>query len=339
MKRYIIFIFPMLIVFFSDCRNNNPAEPKNKSGYKIIYDVAPDKIFIMNEDGSDKKLLLIRGRYPKFSPDRQQIGFYSNDRRIRDRVPLLSLCVSKIDSSDFIFLGETIPREGGNVIGGFDWSYDSEKIVYSSSSDGSGKQIYIINADGTGCTKLTNSGTNFAPMFFPDAQKIFYITSAGTMVMNIDGSDKHKLMNLYTGRPSFSPDGTKMVFSISEQADFVDIYIANTNETNLMQLTNDGMSISLGWSPNSNKIIFDSGRDGGDLYSMNPDGSEQKRLTNSGNIVPLIWISPDGEKFAYALPTTFEHTQFSINIMTTDGRNDRSLGIGISTNLDWYQNE
>lgn len=71
----------------------------------------------------------------------------------------------------------------------------------------------------------------------------------------------------------------------------------------LIQLTKkQGENVNPHWSPDGNKIIFTSNRDGNwHLWVMNADGSNQKRLTNNVSEVKEEegkW-SPDGEKIAF----------------------------------------
>src|SRR5690606_6847843 len=102
--------------------------------------------------------------------------------------------------------------------------------------------------------------------------------------MNTDGSN---LVNITPGvhgsYPDWSPDGKKIVFG-SNLAGNGDIYIANTDGSNMTQLTTDtNIDYDPAWSADGKKIVFTSFRNEGirEIYSMNADGSNQTRLTSN----------------------------------------------------------
>src|SRR5262245_57417341 len=81
-----------------------------------------------------------------------------------------------------------------------------------------------------------------------------------------------------------------------------EIYVMNSNGTGQTNLTNNAESDQLpAWSPDGNKIAFESDRDGStsEIYVMNADGTGQTRLTNnSANDYGPHW-SPDGSKMTF----------------------------------------
>lgn len=118
-------------------------------------------------------------------------------------------------------------------------SPDGSKIVFTSLKDGD-LEIYTMNADGTDVRRLTNSvGYDGGPWWSPDGTKIVYrahhpkdstelaqyraLLAQGLIrpskvelfVMNADGSDQRQVTNLGGANfgPSWSPDGTKIIFS------------------------------------------------------------------------------------------------------------------------------
>lgn len=88
------------------------------------------------------------------------------------------------------------------------------------------------------------------------------------------------------------------------EGDF-EIFTMNRNGTGLTQLTeNDVFDFEPEWSPNGKKIAFvgERGPFSSDILVMNPDGSEERRVTTNPDFsfgdAPAF--SPDGKKIAFA---------------------------------------
>jgi dipeptidyl aminopeptidase/acylaminoacyl peptidase len=80
-----------------------------------------------------------------------------------------------------------------------DWSPDGSKIVFDSYRDGN-LEIYVMNADGSSQTRLTNNAfTDYDPAWSPDGSKIVFTSwgrSLGQIyVMNPDGTGQTNLSN------------------------------------------------------------------------------------------------------------------------------------------------
>jgi Tol biopolymer transport system component len=95
------------------------------------------------------------------------------------------------------------------------------------------------------------------------------------------------------------PSSSKIVFSKQ-----LNIYSMNLDGSGLTRLTSlPGANYHPIFSPDGSKILFTSGRDGYhhmEIYVMNADGSDQRRLTyNNESHKSNLSISPDGHKILY----------------------------------------
>ncbi len=143
------------------------------------------------------------------------------------------------------------------------YSPDGTKIVYSSTQSGN-SEIWVMNADGTSPTQLTFDANTNGP----------------------EGPDANF--------PSFSPDGTKIVFLCGWETLYGNICVMNADGSGRIQLTHnpdDGLKMDEpssdepAWSPDGLSIMFDSnqydptlGRRAAETWVMNADGSDQRVL-------------------------------------------------------------
>jgi 6-phosphogluconolactonase (cycloisomerase 2 family) len=205
------------------------------------------------------------------------------------------------------------------------------KIVFTSYDNGN-NEIYIMNADGTGQTRLTNNPTaDDYPSFSPDGSKIIFASNRDgnweIYIMNIDGSGQTRLTNTpeFDEYPCFSPDGTKIAFTSTHGANY-EIYIMNADGTGKTRLTNNPASDNCpSFSPDGTKIAFMSTRDIGgntEIYVMNADGTGQTRLTNNPASDEYPSFSPDGTKIAFM---STRNGTYNIYIMNADGTGQTRL--------------
>ena len=129
---------------------------------------------------------------------------------------------------------------------------DGSKIVFSRDAGFQQPDIYIVNLDGSGVTRLTRSNLDCNPALSPDRKRIVFMSErddpAGEIyIMNADGSNQTRVTTgpRFELEPAFSPDGTQIAF----------------------QSTRDSSGEIVGNPPS-------------EIYKMNADGSNQIRLTN-----------------------------------------------------------
>ena len=267
------------------------------------------EIYVMSADGTSQTRLTNNpgaDRAPRWSADGTSLVFN------RDELDIYKMDADGSNLTQVTFLNYWVTAGGS-------WSPDGSKIAFGSIFEGGffNEEIYIMNADGTGITRLTNgSGDDVNPAWSPDGTKIAWCRGAsGTpeiYVMNADGTSQTNLTNNPAsdcGGVDWSPDGTKIAFYRGGAAE---IFVMNADGTGQTQLTSNAFAdYDPSWSPDGTKIAFYSDRDGNnEIYTMNANGSAQTRITNnsaddttpSWQPVPLpLNITSLGQ---YALPKT-----------------------------------
>ena len=125
-----------------------------------------------------------------------------------------------------------------------------------------GAQVAVINSDGSGFREVTTGGNN-------------------------------------NGFPSVAPDGTRLVYrTFGPEGN--GLRIINLKDRAVTTLTSYYDNFPF-WSPRGDVIMFSRQESGNfDIYTIQPDGTNLKRLTTSpGNDAHMAW-SPDGEWIAFA---------------------------------------
>ncbi len=195
------------------------------------------------------------------------------------------------------------------------------KVAFTSERDGN-REIYIMNADGTEQTNLTNTPgvDEYRPAWSPDGRRIAFVRSNSVWVMKSDGSDQ---VEVTAGdSPAWSPDGSRIVFANTAGQD-ADIYTARLDGSGEVKVTDDpGFDGFPVWSPDGTRIAFDSDRGGNrDIWIAGADGSNPTDLTpESGTQVFPSW-SPDGSRIALQYGAPFE-----VYVMNADGSDLEAVG-------------
>jgi Tol biopolymer transport system component len=211
--------------------------------------------------------------------------------------------------------------------------------VFASTRDVSTGELYLVNADGTGLTRLTNDlSPDRDPAWSPDGSQLAWVQgSGGGQLLRVMKADGTLLPGFICGGgsgPAWSRGG-KVAFVYADG----DIYVANPDGTGLERRTYDGMyqpysdlawspvwnspgpelaytrggeiyiqgrQLTAGggrnaaWSPNGAKIAFVSDRAGNpEIYVVNYDGSGLTRLTTNAAADVEPTWSSDGTKLAF----------------------------------------
>ena len=162
---------------------------------------------VMNADGSGRVLLTNEASdaQPTWSPDGTKIAFISS-RSGRSGVYVMNAGVP------------TLLTDAPQAVSKPAWSPDGTRLAFTCVVDSGNSDICVINANGTGFTRLTSDpGQDALPAWKPDGSRIAFATTryAGAYelaTMNPDGGDVTRLSpGTAAWDPAWKPDGTKIV--------------------------------------------------------------------------------------------------------------------------------
>ena len=198
-------------------------------------------IFIMNQDGSEKRNITntpVYEKYPQFSPDGSFLIYQGWQKGKMEIFFSNLLDQNNINITRNIASHDLIPH--GNAI-----SPDGQRVVFTSERDGN-RNIYIMNTDGTDQTQLTSHPAHDEePVFSPDGLSIIFTShrdgNKEIYIMNDQGNNMANLSNHPADdwNPRYYPDNQKIVFqSLRDGATNWEIYMMRLDGSGKTNLTN-----------------------------------------------------------------------------------------------------
>ena len=210
-------------------------------------------IYVINVDGSGATNLTEEGAIdygPAWSPDGTTIVW--NSDRDNPQSGILHGFLMNPDGSNVRKITDEIYMEFPA------WSPDGRRIAFMSPVPFGSEnyEIFVINVDGSGLTRLTDSpGGDILPVWSPDGKKIVFTSPRDDC------------------RYSKSIDCKRS----GDIGPFLDLWIMNADGSGQTRLTQIPAQYSA-WSPDGRYILFSWGR----LYVMNSDGTDVTPLPTPG---------------------------------------------------------
>jgi TolB protein len=147
-------------------------------------------------------------------------------------------------------------------------------------------------------------GINTAPAFSPDGKSI-------AMTLSKDGNPEIYVLTLATGtmrrltrhagidtEPTWAPTGRQLAF-ISDRTGSPNLYVMDAEGTSVRHLTSGGFHTQPRWSPKGDTIAYTARQGIHDIWLINVDGSNPRRLTGGGGDNQGATWAPSGRHLAF----------------------------------------
>ncbi len=210
------------------------------------------------------------------------------------------------------------------------FSLDGKKILFTTNRTDN-FELFVMGRDGSNPVNLTdNGGVDQEAAFSPNGEQIVFISNRVDASSNPEGDFEIFLMdqnggnlsqvttnNSDEGRPSFSPDGKRILFTSDRDGDR-ELFLINPDGTAELALTdnlNDDHGAS--FSPDGQQILFVSDQSGmNELHIIDKDGTNPLQLTtNQGNVTTpaFLAVPTQGLKVLFSSDQTGNREVFVIS--------------------------
>jgi TolB protein len=217
------------------------------------------------------------------------------------------------------------------------WTPDGSALIFTSFRGGNACLYKYALGSGHISPFVVQSGVTSAASVSPDGEWVAYSASTGgnqeIFRCRLDGSSRTQLTFSYgiDTSPSWAPTSRELVFTSDRTGD-PQVYRMDVDGANVQRLTMAGNYNETGrWSPRGDLIAFASREIGFQIFTLAPDGSNERRITGDAASATGAWAldpswSPDGMKLAF---TVTQSGKSSIWTCNWDGSNPRQLTFGM----------
>jgi TolB protein len=183
------------------------------------------------------------------------------------------------------------------------WSPGGKEIAFVSGRDGHG-HVYVMNADGTGTRRTTDTTMDDShPTWSPDGKWLAFSREGALFRQPVVGGPATRLLKNALGNagdPAYSPDGKYVAYDYRRPGFSIrEVYVMNADGTDARRVTNlRWVSGYPAWSPDSKQLAFMSNAGGthdqNEIYTIPLAGGKATQQTfSTTDAIQPAW-TPDG---------------------------------------------
>jgi len=286
---------------------------KTKSGEILAYCYQPmqqgiHQIYVIDEDGNNNSKLInasIGLNHHDWSPDAQKlaaVGYVNQSTWSIYRFNSDGTGLTRLTTTSNVFDSEPV------------WSPDGSEIAFTRIyyNQNFRNELWVMDSDGSNQHYIGVEG--FAAKWSHDGAK-FIFTNTGDWngsglkgsdikTCNVNGTNVQQITHTAGDEwsPSWSPDGNNILFGYSSDGNYAsnEIIKMNSDNTGRQQLTiNNSWDGMPRWSRDGSRICYASDISAyqhWEVYIMNNDGSNIKRVTNTSSdatAISPVWMPID----------------------------------------------
>jgi Tol biopolymer transport system component/DNA-binding winged helix-turn-helix (wHTH) protein len=202
------------------------------------------------------------------------------------------------------------------------WGSDGE-IYFLRQLSNTTYESWRMNADGTNQRRANSEIKSLlAGRWSPDGKKVIFRKEdnpQNVYLADADGANE-VLLPFPIGQGDWSPDSSQYVDEVRTGKDSGQIFLIDIKTRRNIALTdNHSLNADPSFSPDGKQIVFASNRDkNANIYVMQTDGSNVRRLTDDQFFDNFPVFSPDGTQIAFQSNREEEHTEVYLKNLNDD---------------------